>query len=111
MVAPIVVGIGASAGGHDAFARFFQHAPATGGLAFVLIQHLDPVHQTFLPETVATSTEMPVRQAQEAMELQPDHVYTIPPGSDLALQRGRLHLLERAAPRTLHLPIDTFFRS
>lgn len=110
-MAPIIVGIGASAGGQDAFARFFQHVPATNGLAFVLIQHLDPVHQTFLPETIATSTTMPVCQAEEAMELQPDHVYTIPRGSDLVLRQGRLHLFDRPVSRSLHLPIDTFFRS
>ena len=95
----------------DAFARFFQHTPANSGLAFVLIQHLDPNHQSLLAETIATSTTMPVRQAEEGMALQPDHVYTIPPGSDLVMRQGRFHLLERPAPRTLHLPIDTFFRS
>ena len=107
----IVVGIGASAGGQDAFARFFRHTPATSGLAFVLIQHLDPNHKSLLAQTIETSTSMPVRQAEEDMALQPDHVYTIPPSSDLAIRDGKFHLFDRPAPRSLHLPIDAFFRS
>ena len=106
-----VVGIGCSAGGLEALEQFFDHVPAPPGMAFVVVQHLDPSHTSALPELLAGHTAMPVREAREGMTLECDCVYVIPPNTDLALLHGRLHLLEPISPRGLRLPIDFFLRS
>ncbi len=106
-----IVGIGASAGGLEALEEFLRHVPAGSGLAFVVVQHLNPTHKGLLPELLQRATGMPVRQIKDRTRVQPDNVYVIPPNTDLSILRGVLHLLAPAAPRGLRLPIDGFLRA
>lgn len=106
-----IVGIGASAGGLEALEEFFRHVPEGSGMAFVVVQHLDPTHKGVMPELLQRSTSMPVVQVRDRMKVKPDGVYVIPPNRDLSLLHGALHLFEPTAPRGLRLPIDFFFRS
>lgn len=106
-----VVGIGASAGGLAAIAQFLAHAPADSGLAFVIVQHLDPTHKAMLVELLQRSTAMLVVEATEGVRLEPDVVYVIPPNRDLSVASGMLHLAAPEQPRGLRLPIDLLFSS
>ena len=106
-----IVGIGASAGGLEALELFLSHVPPASGLAFVIIQHLDPTRSGMLVELLQHVTAMPVVQITDRMTVEPDHVYVIPPNHDLSILHGVLHLLDPAAPRGLRLPIDFFLRS
>jgi len=106
-----IVAIGASAGGLDALEQFLGHVPVGSGMAFVVIQHLDPNHKGMMPELLQRATKMPVVQAKNRMKVKPDCVYVIPPNRDLSILHDTLHLLELAAPRGLRLPIDFFFRA
>ncbi len=106
-----IVGIGASAGGLEALEQFLGGVPEGSGIAFVVVQHLDPTHTGMMPELLQRATPMPVVQVTETVALRPDTVYVIPPGHDLALLHRSLHLLEPHAPRGLRLPIDILFRS
>jgi two-component system, chemotaxis family, CheB/CheR fusion protein len=106
-----VVGVGASAGGVEAFSELLRNLPADAGMALVLIQHLSPKHKTILPEILARTTSMPVLLAEESMEVRPDHVYVIPPGDDMTIFHGRLSLVKRSDTAGVHLPIDHFLRS
>ena len=109
----IVVGIGASAGGLEAFEQFFTNMPTNldTGMAFVLVQHLDPSHKSLLSDLVQRYTHMQVLEVKDRVELKPNSTYIIPPNKDMALLHGKLHLLEPEASRGLRLPIDFFFRS
>lgn len=109
--APPIVAIGASAGGLEALEQFFTPVPPAGGVAFVVIQHLDPNHQGMLPELLQRVTPLTVTQADDRMKVMPNWVYVIPPNKDLSILHGKLHLLEPLAPRGLRLPIDSFFRA
>ena len=106
-----VVGLGASAGGLEALELFLNHVPKECGLAFVVVQHLDPTHKGIMVELLQRGTAMTVVQIKDQMKLEPDHVYVIPPNKDLSMLHGVLHLLEPAAPRGHRLPIDFFLRS
>ena len=106
-----VVGLGASAGGLDAFQKFFDAMPADSGMAFVLIQHLDPTHASMMRDLLSGHTEMRVLEAADAMPLEPNHVYLIPPGAYLALQDGALRLSEPRERHGARLPFDFFLRS
>ena len=106
-----IVGLGASAGGLEALELFLKHVPKGSGLAFVVVQHLDPTHKGILVELLQRGTAMPVVQVKDRMKIERDHVYVIPPNRDLSLLHGVLHLLEPVAPRGLRLPIDFFFRA
>jgi two-component system CheB/CheR fusion protein len=106
-----IVGIGASAGGLEALESFFRHVPDKSGLAFVVVQHLDPNHKGMMAELLARVTPMKVLQIKDRLKVEPDFVYVIPPNKDLSILRGILHTLPPAAPRGLRLPIDYFFRS
>ena len=106
-----IVGIGASAGGLEAFGALLAALPAHPGVAFVFIQHLDPKHQSLLPEILSRPTRMEVREAQEGMRVRPDHVYIIPPNTNLTISRGTLRVLPRSTTRGQHLPVDLFLRS
>jgi two-component system CheB/CheR fusion protein len=108
-----VVGIGASAGGLAAFEAFFSGLPADTdpGMAFVLVQHLDPNHKSLLTDLIKRCTRMEVFEVEDGMRVRPNCVYIIPPGRDMAFLGGSLHLLEPSAPRGRRLPIDFFFRS
>jgi two-component system CheB/CheR fusion protein len=106
-----IVGIGASAGGLEALELFLKHVPQGSGMAFVIVQHLDPTHKGIMVELLQRTTLMPVAQVRDRQKVAPDHVYVIPPNRDMSILHGALHLLEPAAPRGLRLPIDFFFRS
>jgi two-component system CheB/CheR fusion protein len=106
-----IVGIGASAGGLEALDGFLRHLPDKSGLAFVVVQHLDPTHKGMLVELLARATPMKVLQVKDRLPVEPDCVYVIPPNHDLSILHGVLHLLAPAAPRGLRLPIDFFLRS
>lgn len=108
-----VVGLGASAGGLAAFEAFFSGLPleCEPGMAFVLVQHLAPDHQSLLAELIQKYTQMQVFEVSDGLEIQPNCVYIIPPNCDMALLKGRLQLSEPAAPRGQRLPIDFFFSS
>lgn len=105
-----IVGMGGSAGSLEAFEEFFRNTPADTGLAYVLVSHLDPTHKGIMPELIQRTTKMEVQQAQDGMEVQPDHVYVIPPNRDMSILHGTLQLLEPSMPRGLRMPIDFFFR-
>jgi two-component system CheB/CheR fusion protein len=107
-----VVGIGASAGGLEAFTQLLTELPPDTGMAFVLIQHLSPTHPSFLSEALSTATQMPVLQVADGMRVEPNRIYVMPPGADMALADDVLSLRARMdAPRKPHLPIDLFLRS
>jgi len=106
-----IVAIGASAGGLEALSHFLGHVPADSGMAFVVIQHLDPNYKGMMPELLQRATAMPVVQAKSRMKVKPDCVYVIPPNRDLSILHGSLYLLEPVAARGLRLPIDFFFRA
>ena len=106
-----IVGIGASAGGLDALTQLLQHLRPDTGMAFVLVQHLDPRHESRLTDLLARATSMPVTEASHGLDIQPDHVYVIPPNANLAVARGVLHVTPRKEGRGPHLPIDFLFRT
>lgn len=106
-----IVGIGCSAGGLEALEAFFSHTPCDTGMAFIIIQHLDPSHLSSLPQLLQRITPMPVVEAADRMPVHPDCVYVIPPNKDLSLLHGVLHLLEPTERRGLRLPIDFFLQT
>ena len=99
-----IVGIGASAGGLEALEQFLSHVPPASGLAYVVVQHLDPNHKGIMVELLQRATTLPVRQITDRLTVEPNHVYVIPPNRDLSILHGVLHLLEPEAPRGLRLP-------
>ncbi len=106
-----VVGIGASAGGLSALEALFDAMPESPGMAFVVVQHLSPDNASVLVELLQRHTALPVVQVTDGMAVAVDRVHVIPPGADLALSDGVLHLTPPAAPRGHHLSIDHFLRS
>ena len=106
-----IVGIGASAGGLDACRKFLTALPAATGMAFVLVQHLDPTHESMMVDLLAGNTPMPVLQAAEGMPIAPDHVYVIPPGTYLSVDGGVLHLSQPQARHGARLPFDFLLHS
>ena len=108
----LVVGIGASAGGLEAFRELLEALPASTGMAFVFVQHLAPGHESMLSTLLAGYTRMPVHEVKDKMTVERDHVYVIPPNARLGIRNGRLDLiaLEESAAKG-HRAIDHFFRS
>ena len=106
-----VVGIGSSAGGLEALDLFLRNVPADNGIAFVIVQHLEPKHKSSMVELLQRATPMKVLQAKNNTIVQPACVYVIPPNREMSILHGSLQLFERSAPHGLHLPIDFFFRS
>ena len=106
-----IIGIGASAGGLEALELFLKNVPPASGMAFVIVQHLDPTHKGIMAELLQRSTPMPVCQITDDLVVKKEHVYIIPPNKDLTLFHGVLRLLDPVKPRGLRLPIDYFFRS
>src|SRR6266478_10198680 len=106
-----VVGIGASAGGLDAYRQLLKHLPADTGMGFVLVQHLDPDHESALAQILARVTSMPVREVANDLRIAPNHVYIIPPNTDMAIAEGVLKLQRRQPGRAPHHSIDFFFQS
>ena len=107
----VVVGIGASAGGLEAYKRLLRQMPENTGLAFVLVQHLDPTHESLMVELLAKYTAMPVLQVEGPTPIQPNHVYMIPPNRFITIKDGGLFLEPPVIKRGVRLPIDYFFRS
>jgi two-component system, chemotaxis family, CheB/CheR fusion protein len=108
---PLVVGIGASAGGLNAFKSFFENMPADSGMAFVLVQHLDPAHKSVLADLLGKVTAMPVIEAEDATLVDANKVYVIPPDATLTFEEHTLRVTRPAPPRERRRPIDTFFSS
>ncbi len=106
-----VVGIGASAGGLEACRRLLAVLPAGNGMGFVLIQHLDPTHESMLVDLLAGGTPMVVQQATDGMPIERDHVYVIPPGTYLSVGQGVLRLSEPLARHGARLPFDFLLHS
>ncbi|WP_290978521.1 chemotaxis protein CheB [Hyphomicrobium sp.] len=106
-----VVGVGASAGGLEAFQNLLAAVPADSGYAYVLVQHLDPNHESMLAELLSRRTEMQVRQVSDGMPIEPNNVYLIPPNASLIVEKAELRLSDFSEPRGFRRPIDVFFRS
>lgn len=106
-----IVGIGASAGGLRALQRFLGNLPEDTGMAFVVIVHLDPHHESQMAALLQACTAMPVRQVTRSLTAQPNHVYIIPPDKDLAMAEGELRVSARAGVAHVRAPIDLFFRT
>jgi two-component system CheB/CheR fusion protein len=106
-----VVGIGASAGGLEACTKLLSALPSDNGMAFILVQHLDPTHESMMAELLAHRTSMTVVQATNGMQLERRHLYVIPPGSYLSVSNGALHLSQPEARHGARLPFDFLLRS
>src|SRR5690349_2645375 len=106
-----VVGIGASAGGLEAFTDLLKHLPLDTGMAFVLVQHLDPHHESALTQLLTRATSLPVREVTNNLRLEPDHVYVIPRNTNLLIALGVLKLQPRPDTPTPHRSIDFFLES
>jgi two-component system, chemotaxis family, CheB/CheR fusion protein len=106
-----VVGVGASAGGLEASRKLVGALPADSGMAFILIQHLDPTHESMMVGLLSNHTRMKVLQAKQGMLIERDHIYVIPPGSFLSVVNGALHLSEPKARHGARLPFDFLLHS
>lgn len=105
-----IVGIGASAGGLEAISEFLRHIPEHTGLAFVLVEHLDPSHRSNLSEILSRNAHIPVEEVREGTVVEPEHAYVIPPNTGMYIERGTLHLAPRAL-QVPNLPVDRFLIS
>jgi two-component system CheB/CheR fusion protein len=106
-----VVGIGASAGGLESFSELLKNLPIQTGMAFVLVQHLDPRHSSQLVQILARETNLPIKEVTDGEFLRPNQVYIMPPNREMTLEGGALRLWARSESRSRHLPIDRFFAS
>jgi two-component system CheB/CheR fusion protein len=107
-----IVGVGASAGGMEAFTELLRDMPTATGVAFVLIQHLDPTHPSFLRDALARTTTLPVHEIQDGQRVEPGHVYVTPSHADVGMLKGVFSLFPRPTEtRPRHLPIDFFFKA
>jgi two-component system CheB/CheR fusion protein len=106
-----IVGIGASAGGLEALEQFLKNVPEKSGMAYVVVQHLDPTQKGMLPELLQRVSNMKVFQAEDLMKVKPDCVYVIPPNKSMSIYKGALHLFDPVEARGLRLPVDFFLRS
>jgi two-component system, chemotaxis family, CheB/CheR fusion protein len=106
-----VVGIGASAGGLEAFTQLLSHLPIDTGMAFVLVQHLDPSQKSLLSEILSRTTEMPVCEVQDGITVEPNYVYVIPPNATMTIAQGLLRLTPREKTHRASMSIDGFFQS
>ena len=108
---PIIVAIGASAGGLEALKDFFEHVPSNSQYSFVVIQHLSPDHKSLMSELLAKMTTIPIYVIEPDMEVKKGAIYLIPPKKNLKLLSGKLKLIDKPIGKLLNLPIDIFFRS
>jgi len=106
-----IVGIGASAGGLEAFSELLRYLPEKTGMAFVLVQHLDPKHGSALQEILSRTTKIPVTEVSQGVVVEPDHAYVIPANTNLTIKNGMLQLGSRVVTHGQHMPINDFFRS
>src|SRR5574337_569107 len=106
-----IVGVGASAGGLEAFRELLHHLPENTGMGFVLVQHLDPRHESLLTGLLQTSTKLAMVEARDGLRVEPNHVYVIPPNCNLGILHGVLQVMTRIMERGKHLPVDYFLES
>jgi two-component system, chemotaxis family, CheB/CheR fusion protein len=106
-----IVGIGASAGGLEAFSALLEHLPLDTGMGFVVVQHLDPAHVSALTQLLGRTTSLPVHEVTNNLRVEPNHVYVIPPNTNLSITEGVLSLRPRPKTRTPHRSIDFFFEA
>lgn len=109
--APLIVGLGASAGGLEALEQFFRQVPADSGMAFVVVQHLDPSHASMLCEILQRITAVSVVEARDGMAVEANRIHVIPPNRDMVIAHGKLLLHLPTEPRGQRMPIDAFLRS
>jgi len=109
--AVVTVGIGASAGGLETLEQFFARVPVDSGLAYIVVQHLDPTQKAMLAELLQRVTSMSVCEAVAQMRIEANHVYVIGSNTELSLARGRLHVTAPTMPRGKRLPINVLFSS
>lgn len=107
----LIAGLGASAGGIQAFQEFFQHVPKESGIAYVVILHLSPDHDSKLAQVLQTTTEMPVKQVAEKVKVEPNHVYVVPPNGHLLMQDGSIVVSPNTQIEDRRAPVDIFFRT
>jgi two-component system, chemotaxis family, CheB/CheR fusion protein len=107
----LIAAVGASAGGVEAFTELLTNLPADTGMAFVLIQHLDPKHQSLLSGLLAKKCTMPVVEVTKGMRLEPNRVYVIPPNATMTVADHSLQLEKRSESGGKHMPVDLFMRS
>jgi two-component system CheB/CheR fusion protein len=106
-----IVGVGASAGGLEAFTEFLKNLPLDTGMGFVLIQHLDPAHTSALTQLLSKTTSLPVQEVTNGLPVEPNHVYVIAPNTNLAIAQGVLKCQPRGTGRGVYRSIDFFFES
>ena len=106
-----VIGIGASAGGLNALEQFFDNMPADSGMAFVVIQHLSPDFKSLMDDLLARHTAMPIHRVTTGIVLEANHIYLIPPKTQMTIKDQKLYLTEKVVSQHLELPIDIFFHS
>src|SRR5437899_10352852 len=106
-----VVGIGASAGGLEAFTQLLRELPPDINMALVLIQHLDPTYKSLLAELLSKTTKLPVAAVTDGMQVKPRNVYVLRPHTSITIAKGALHLTPRVEVDRKHMPIDHFFQS
>ena len=104
-----IVAIGASAGGLEAMVELLENLPSNTGMAFVYIQHLDPGHDSKLPEILSRATKMKVYEGRNLMKIEPDSLFIIPPNKEMSIVNGVIKIFPR--PVNNHMPIDRFFTS
>src|SRR5450432_1427709 len=107
----LIVALGASAGGLEPLETFFRHMPDDAGIAFIILQHLSPDHETALPQLLGRRTRMPVELAQDNTKVVPNRVYVIPPNATLTIEKGALRVAAPVEARGSRTPIDSFFSS
>src|SRR5215467_6658333 len=107
----LIAAVGASAGGIEAFTELVTNLPTDTGMAFVLVQHLDPEHHSMLTELLSKKTGMRVKEVTNGMAIEPNHVYVIPPNATMSISNHTLQLAPRGDARVLHMSIDHFMRA
>jgi len=107
----LIAAIGASAGGIEAFTEFVSNLPKDTGMAFVLVQHLDPEHKSMLTELISKKTVMRVSEVTNGMTVEPNHVYVIPANATMSISNSSLQLEPRGESRGVHMSIDHFMRA
>ncbi|MBK1990604.1 PAS domain-containing protein [Sphaerospermopsis aphanizomenoides BCCUSP55] len=106
-----IVGMGASAGGLEAFTQILSYLPIDTGMGFVLVQHMNPQQKSMLTQILSRTTQMPVTEAENGMQVEPNHVYVIPPGATMTITEGKLKLKPREKTHGISLTVDSFFCS
>ena len=107
----LYVGIGASAGGLDALKKFLSNIPENSGMAFIIVQHMDPTHKSGLVNILGNYTDLKVLEIVDGVKVESEHIYIIPPNKDLGILDGKLQLMEPIEPHGLRMPINYFFTS